>query len=323
MLFEVCLHDRVANAQAHFLKQKYDTENAANVIGMESDVNIQSEAVGDLSILTPPPSPMNPGIHPIVAARLHYILSKLINLVPEDEVPELESLQAAIREHEGVPVVITEAPMEIVSLQASATAEKVRTTTTANIRQLSQPFTMSVLKAIIESHSEPVVLKLIDRRFCSKIRSTNEVLTWTKERELTYHDFIRSGKAEKFINWLNNDDESREKVDGDWTIGHEEAFLQHECYDLYTSELAAYHTPLPLQGRFVPTLLATVLLQPFPDADPAIHGLLLPHIPGFILNQLSHRSAATMAASSDLRILNEDVRPRNCIVLCDVEAEGA
>jgi hypothetical protein len=150
-------------------------ENAANVIGMESDVNIRSEAVGDLSISTPPPSPMNPGINPVAAARLHYILSKLIRLVPEDEVPELESLQAAIRKHERALVVTTEAPMEITSPQASATAEKAGPTITAHIQHLFQPFTMSVLKVVIEGHSEPVVLKLIDRRFCSKMRSTNEV----------------------------------------------------------------------------------------------------------------------------------------------------
>ena len=279
---------------------------------------------------------MTRGIDPAVASHLNNALSTLIAQQPSAAVPEILRLQAALREHEKIPFITIEVPMEATSTQALPNTEKPEATITAQVQHLFKPFTMSVtMKVCVEGHSESAFLKLFDRRYSSTLRSDDEVLAWTDEREAKYHEFIRSGEAEKFINCLNDDYSSSRQLheeDKPWAVGQDEAFLQDKSHDLYKTELAAYHALSPLQGICVPKLLATVILQPFPDADPqiqkhtAIYGLLLSHIPGFTLDQLPHHvprhqwqgvcDAAVRAvnACSELGILNEDVRPGNCIV---------
>jgi hypothetical protein len=275
------------------------------------------------------------GIDPAVAAHLNRALSTLIAQQPSAAVPEITRLQAALREHERIPILT----MEATSTQAPLKTEQPESTIKAKILTLFQPFTMSVaMKILIEGHSEPAALKLFDRRLGSALRISDEIASWNEERESKYHEFIRSGDADKYINYLNNDNESSDDSGEDentWTPGQEEAFLQDKCHDLYNSELAAYHALSFLQGHCVPKLLATVTHYPLPaTSDPliakhtAIHGLLLSYIPGFTLDQLPQHvpralwqricddAVRAVNACSDHDILNGDVRPENCIVQC-------
>jgi hypothetical protein len=281
-------------------------------------------------------------IDPAVATHLNNVLSTLIAQQPSATVPGILRLQAALREHEQIPVITINVP-EATSLQASPNLEKPEPTVAAQVRHLFKPFTMSAaMKVRIGGYPEPVFLKLFDRRFASILRSDEQVPAWTEAREANYHDFIHSGETEKFINYLtnNNEDDSQysSEYEKAWTVGQDEAFLQDKSHGLYQTELAAYHALSPLQGICIPKLLATVLLQPFPDADPeiqkhtTIHGLLLSYIPGFSLDRLGCRvprnqwqgvgDAAVRAvnACSELGVLNEDVRPGNCIVRCVMKA---
>jgi hypothetical protein len=288
-----------------------------------------------------PPAPTARGIDSAVAAHLSNALSTLIAQQPSAAVPEILRLQAALREHEQIPVITIEVPMETANTQVPSNIEKPEPTITARVQHVFKPFTMATaMKVRVEGYSEPAFLKLFDRRFSSILRIEDQVPAWTEGQEADYHSFIRSGGAEKYINYLNNDDESSgesAEEDKPWTVGQDEAFLQDKCHDLYKTELAAYRALIPLQGVCIPKLLATVMLQLFPEADPeiqkytAIYGLLLSYIPGFTLDQLPHHvprnqwqgvcDAAVQAvtACSELGILNEDVRPGNCIVRCVVK----
>lgn len=277
------------------------------------------------------------GIDPAVASHLNKALSTLIAHQPSAAVPEILRLQAALREHEQIPVNTIEALMEAASTDAPPSTSIPEPTITAQVHNLFKPFTMSAaMKVRINGQSQPAFLKLFDRRFSSVLRIDDQVPTWTAQREANYHDFIRSGDAQKFVNYLNHDDQSSVESFKElpWTTGQEEAFLQDKCHDLYKTELAAYHALSPLQGICIPKLLGGVVFQPFPDADPeiqdhtAVRGLLLSYIPGFRLDQLARHvprnqwqgvcDAAVRAvnACSDLGILNEDVRPENCVVRC-------
>jgi hypothetical protein len=301
--------------------------------GTESSPHSQANIVTNMITGGPTPAPR---LDPAVAAHLNNALSTLIAQQPSAAIPEIFRLQAALRQHEQIPVSTIDVP-ETSSKQAPPNAEKPGPTITAQVRHLFKPFTMSVtLKVRIEGHSEPAFLKLFDRRHSPILRSDDEVPAWTGGREANYHDYILSGEAEKFIDYLNGEDSNEESFGEDkpWTVGQDEAFLQDKSHDLYQTELAAYHALSPLQGICVPKLLATVLFQPFPHADPevqkytAIHGLLLSYISGFTLDNLARHVPRTqwqgvcddavraVNACGALGVLNEDVRPANCIVRC-------
>ena len=342
-LLRVYLCENLAIAQADLFLQKRKRDADVPASGDYRVSGIDSNPDGSANTTISPPAPMAPRIDPAVAAHLNNALSTLIAQRPSAAVPEILRLQAALREHEQIPVIITDVP-EATSTQAPPNTEQPEPTINARVQHLFKPFTMSVtLKVHIDGHSEPAFLKLFDRRFSPILRVDDEVPAWTSEREANYHNYIRSGEAEKFIDYLNGDDSNEELFGEDkfWTVRQDEAFLQDKSHDLYKAELAAYRALLPLQSICVPKLLATVIFQPFPDADPeiqrctAIHGLLLSYIPGFTLDNLARHvprnqwqavcddAVRAVNACSELGILNEDVRSGNCIVRCVTKTNGA
>lgn len=336
-LLRVCLCDKLANAQAdHFLHKRY-AEIPATTTDRGLGAGSKADGVAN-STISPLPQ-MAPRINPAVATYLSNALSTLIIQQPSAAVPEILRLQAALREHEQIPVITIDVP-EATSPQVSPSFEKPEPTVAAQVQHLFKPFTRSAaMKVRIEGHPEPVFLKLFDRRFASTLRSDNKVPAWTEALEANYHDLIHSGGViENLINYNNNNNEDEiqdsSEYEKAWEVGDNEAALQDKSHDLYQTEVAAYYALSPLQGVCIPKLLATVRLQPYPDADPeiqkhtAVHGLLLSYIPGFTLDKFGCRvpgyqwqgvcDAAVRAVNAccELGVLNEDVRPRNCIVRC-------
>lgn len=146
-----------------------------------------------------------------------------------------------------------------------------------------------VMRVQLDGECGSAVLKLYDRRFGPLIRKNSKIPPWNLERERLYRQFVESGEADKFILYLNSDEEGNV----DWTDAKEEACLYDDCCDLYDAESMAYRTLCSVQGTSIPKLLGTVSLQTYITNDPEaqkyfeISGVLLEDCDRFSLDKLA------------------------------------
>ena len=191
------------------------------------------------------------------------------------------------------------------------------------------------------------ILKLYDRRFAAQLRKDQTNDPWTTDRESAYIDFVRSGRAQDFLDKLRNDDDFEEPEEG-WDIAENETYLHDLCIDMFKTETTAYTKLRSYQGTRIPRLFAPATLRIKPlhlengvDSTPPdselfqVHGILLELIPGFTLAQLDEDKAPrtswqaivdqaiqTVHILSDHNILNGDIRTSNILITPDADAQG-
>ena len=191
------------------------------------------------------------------------------------------------------------------------------------------------------------ILKLYDRRFAAQLRKDQTNDPWTTDRESAYIDFVRSGRAQDFLDKLRNDDDFEEPEEG-WDIAENETYLHDLCIDMFKTETTVYTKLRSYQGTRIPRLFAPVTLRIKPlhlengvDSAPPdselfqVHGILLELIPGFTLAQLDEDKAPrtswqaivdqaiqTVHILSDHNILNGDIRTSNILITPDADAQG-
>lgn len=180
-------------------------------------------------------------------------------------------------------------------------------------------------------------LKLFDRRYASQLRQDNGIIPWVEDIEDAYLDFIKSSKAEEFLQRLRTDDKFKEATEEEWDVAENEAFLAHELIGLYTAETATYARLHNYQNKLIPRLLAPVSLDIASlGADSVagmsvelyqVKGILLEYLPGFTLSTLEKHAPQScwqkivdqainiVHILGDNNILNADVRPDNFIVV--------
>ena len=220
--------------------------------------------------------------------------------------------------------------MELRLTEANLPSKQSNTTVAAKIIEIFVPVTMSpVMRVQLDGQCQPMILKLYDRRFGPLMRKNSKIPPWNLTRERLYRQFVESGAADRFISYLNNDEED----DGEgWTVAQEETFLYDKCSNLYDSETMVYNTLYSLQGTSIPVLFGTVLLQTYITDDQEaqkyfeIRGVLLEDCGGFSLDTLADNAPAGCWQSicddavsivnsiSDRGILNKDVKPENFVV---------
>lgn len=209
----------------------------------------------------------------------------------------------------------------------------------ALITHVFEPFTLSCVMVVRlfqkEGLGKPTVLKLFDRRFASQLREEAEAEPWTMESEAQYHRFIQNGGAAEFITSLEEDSMSEDE-EGD--VAKNEAYLHHEIQRLYKTEREVYSTLKDLQGKHIPRLLHTLTFPAFSTSYAtsklinkytAIPGIILQHIDGFTLSELSvyapksnwqsicDQAIRTISQITLKGVLNADVKTRNIIVSKD------
>lgn len=191
------------------------------------------------------------------------------------------------------------------------------------------------------------ILKLYDRRFAAQLRKDQTNDPWTTDRESAYIDFVRSGRAQDFLDKLRNDDDFDEPEEG-WDIAENETYLHDLCIDMFKTETTVYTKLRSYQGTRIPRLFAPVTLRITPlhlengvDSAPSdselfqVHGILLELIPGFTLAQLDEDKAPrtswqaivdqaiqTVHILSDHNILNGDIRTPNILITPDADVQG-
>jgi hypothetical protein len=191
------------------------------------------------------------------------------------------------------------------------------------------------------------ILKLYDRRFAAQLRKDQTNDPWTTDRESAYIDFVRSGRAQDFLDKLRNDDNFEEPEEG-WDIAENETYLHDLCIDMFKTETIVYTKLRSYQGTRIPRLFAPVTLRikslhlengvdsAPPDSELfQVHGILLGLIPGFTLAQLDEDKAPrtswqaivdqaiqTVHILSDHNILNGDIRTSNILITPDADAQG-
>lgn len=184
---------------------------------------------------------------------------------------------------------------------------------------------------------QPFILELFDRRFAPDIREQRKIASWTPEREEALVSFIWSGQLEHFRSTCEEWSFVNRK---DLDEAQEEAAIAHTFHRIHESEVSAYELLRELQGRQVPIMYADVRLElveaPSGRLDLRtgeedddfldINGVLLEHIPGFLLEDLEtqapewawpavcEQAIHGINKISDCGILNTDVRPKNVIV---------
>lgn len=209
----------------------------------------------------------------------------------------------------------------------------------ALITHVFEPFTLSCVMVVRllqkEGLGKPTVLKLFDRRFASQLREEAEAEPWTMESEAQYHRFIQNGGAAEFITSLEEDSMSEDE-EGDMVKN--EAYLHHEMHRLYKTEREVYSTLKDLQGKRIPRLLHALTFPAFSTSYAAsklinkytaIPGIILQHIDGFTLSELSvyapksnwqsicDQAIRTISQIALKGVLNADVKTRNIIVSKD------
>lgn len=97
-------------------------------------------------------------------------------------------------------------------------------TTRAEILEVFKPFTLSCAMLVkIQDHPElsnPIVLKVYDRRFATQLRSDERTPPWSLEIEHQFHRFIQDGNAEKLIEKVQNRQvqQNRRRAEGCGTL---------------------------------------------------------------------------------------------------------
>jgi hypothetical protein len=204
------------------------------------------------------------------------------------------------------------------------------------ILKVFEPITMSPVM-VVRLNGKKFVLKLYDRRFGPSLRKNAGIDSWDAQREEEYVDFVLSGAASKFFEFLNSDsdhesDSCESDTDISITPGRDETFLYDKCCDLFNAEIQAYRVLERLQGQGIPKLFAMVSLRTRSTAKAEhqkyfdICGILLERINGFRLSELTENApkchwqsicdaaVSIVNAVSDCGILNKDVRPDNFMV---------
>ncbi|KAF4964466.1 hypothetical protein FSARC_7608 [Fusarium sarcochroum] len=193
-----------------------------------------------------------------------------------------------------------------------------------------------------ENESKPnreAFLKLYDWRFAQGFREDNCVGPWSREIEHKYLTGLVSGKVQKFIYWLNDDESSGESSEGsqdDWEAEEEEAYLYNNLIAIYEAEVAIYARLSKYQGDAIPSLLGQVTLN-IPSENFTldkqqqhfyhVKGILLEYLPAFTLSdmiekaprtswqEIVDKAVQTIHILNDNDVLNHDVRPENFIVV--------
>lgn len=107
------------------------------------------------------------------------------------------------------------------------------------------------------------ILKLYDRRFAAQLRKDKTIDPWTTDYESAYIDFVRSSRAQDFLDKLRNDDDFEEPEEG-WDIAENETYLHDLCIDMFKAETTVYTKLQSYQGTQIPRLfaLATLSIKP-------------------------------------------------------------
>ncbi|EAS37153.3 uncharacterized protein CIMG_02507 [Coccidioides immitis RS] len=225
---------------------------------------------------------------------------------------------------------------------------------TATILEVFTPFTLScvlvvqAIPAVIRLSptslriKRPMVLKLYDRRFACGFREGEKFLRWSPQIETVYQQYIVRGRRQGWSNRRRDGIEPSEDEKRAFRISLDEEYLDDLAKEIHDTETKAYRRLEGLQGKIIPRLFANVRMRAdfspntsLPTKDnkscdePVIPGLLLQHIPGFQLRQLSLKAPRKMWQSicdealrivndvGDCGIINEDVKPRNFVVRDD------
>ncbi|KAJ5296096.1 hypothetical protein PENANT_c021G08032 [Penicillium antarcticum] len=208
-------------------------------------------------------------------------------------------------------------------------------TTKAKIIKVFEPFTLSCVMVVRLEYPDfdmegDLVLKLFDRRFATQLREDEKIHPWTLDIEERYHQFILDDGAEKNIQMLNTNSESRSEESGTRNDAQNEAYAHDRSADFYKSEIRAYRTLKDIQGTEVPKHYACVTLPTSHEASMRqyadIPGILLQHIEGFRLVDLAAHAPREswqyicedairiVNICTDRGILNLDVRTRSFII---------
>lgn len=181
-----------------------------------------------------------------------------------------------------------------------------------------------------EGFSEPMVLKIFDRRFATQLREDSKAKPWTLESEVQYHRLIENGGVAELIPTFG----SFYKHRGD--AAEDEAYFHHTMQTFYETEQEVYDSLRDIQGRSIPLLLCSLKFPVIPTINsPSIEkytafpGILLQYIDGFPLLDLSiyapksewqsvcDQAINTVHQITHKGILNTDVRTRSFIVQRD------
>jgi serine/threonine protein kinase len=211
------------------------------------------------------------------------------------------------------------------------------------IKKLYLPFTLSCVMEvdILQPAVDPsrAVLKLYDWRFAAQLREDNKIGPCTADHESAYIEFVRSGRAQDFLEKLRHDD-AFEEPEGGWGIAENEAYLYNECTEMFKAEIAVYNKLQGYQGTRIPRLFGPVTLSiGSPQVEKGIdtttsdtellkvNGILIELISGFTLAELNEANSPRTSWQtivdqaiqnihifSDHDILNEDVRTSNILV---------
>ncbi|KAK4160578.1 hypothetical protein QBC43DRAFT_325213 [Cladorrhinum sp. PSN259] len=187
------------------------------------------------------------------------------------------------------------------------------------------------------------VLKLYDRRFAVGIRENRELVSWTREVEEQYAEFVKTGGFDSFIQKIHQRPEKERyepQEDEWWDDDACEAALADELNKLHKTETSIYKVLRNVQGRLIPKVFAHVELdiaQPGIDRISAtagadglepfkVKGILMQHIEGFTLREIPHRchrsawqdiadqALAVVRVCDDYNIINYDIRLDNFVV---------
>ncbi|KAH8180036.1 hypothetical protein LIA77_01555 [Sarocladium implicatum] len=213
-------------------------------------------------------------------------------------------------------------------------------TVQVGIRKLIQPRTLSccMVVDVLDGNisNDPLLLKLYDSRFSSKLRSEQEVGPWTETEKGAYIEAIRSGAARQLLDDLANIPDFEDDTEEDWDQGQVETYLAYKARKLFVAETTVYDRLQDLQGTKIPRLLAQVRLPvtvPDGDLDDTsasesldINGVLLQYIDGFPLpdivahaprsqwQNIVDQAVTTIRAMGDCGVMNHDVRSDSFLV---------
>lgn len=167
------------------------------------------------------------------------------------------------------------------------------------------------------------------------LRRNWEAGVWSEELEADYNTFLQSEVGEKFCAWLKDDcDEGsvEEETEVEWNSCENEAIIRSKCLEYFRAEVSTYDKLVQFQGHSIPKLLAVVSMRTQFSShsklqkQTVVYGVLLSLCDGFNLNLLAYnapkedwqsigdQAVALVNTIGDHGILNEDVRPENCIV---------
>ncbi|KAJ4268952.1 hypothetical protein NW762_003023 [Fusarium torreyae] len=182
-------------------------------------------------------------------------------------------------------------------------------------------------------------LKLYDWRFAEVLRKHNSTKPWSKEIEHKYLTGLISGKVQKFIYWLNDDessDESSRKSGDEWEAEEDEAYVYSKMIETYEAEVATYDRLNKYQADVIPSFLGQVTLsissKNFTLNEQQrnfyhVKGILLEYLPGSNLHDIWEKAPRTswqdivdqalriVHILGDNDVLNPDVRPENFVVV--------